>query len=65
MSRLFSIHQMAEIEINEAADFYDFESPGPGRRPTVPCKALIVQEEDLDTGLPQLFGTVQKQVLFF
>jgi hypothetical protein len=28
MSRLFSIHEAAEAEINEAADFYDLESPG-------------------------------------
>ena len=31
MSRLFSIHEAAEAEINEAADFYDLESPGLGR----------------------------------
>jgi len=30
MNRLFSIHETAEIEINEAADFYDIESPGLG-----------------------------------
>lgn len=30
MSRIFSIHEIAEIEINEAADFYDLESPGLG-----------------------------------
>jgi plasmid stabilization system protein ParE len=30
MSRLFSIHEAAEAEINEAADFYDLESLGLG-----------------------------------
>jgi len=30
MSRLFSIHETAEAEINEAADFYDLEDPGLG-----------------------------------
>lgn len=30
MSRLFSIHEVAEAEINEAADFYDSKSPGLG-----------------------------------
>jgi hypothetical protein len=30
MSRLPSIHEAAEAEINEAADFYDAESPGLG-----------------------------------
>ena len=30
MSRLFSIHETAEAEVNEAADFYDIESPGLG-----------------------------------
>ena len=30
MSRSFSIHEAAEAEINEAADFYDLESPGLG-----------------------------------
>ena len=30
MSIIFSIHEAAEAEINEAADFYDLESPGLG-----------------------------------
>lgn len=30
MSRRFSIHETAEAEINEAADFYDLEDPGLG-----------------------------------
>ena len=30
MRRLLSIHEAAEAEINEAADFYDIESPGLG-----------------------------------
>jgi toxin ParE1/3/4 len=30
MRRSLSIHEAAEIEINEAADFYDLESPGLG-----------------------------------
>ncbi len=30
MSGIFSIHEAAEVEINEAADFYDIESPGLG-----------------------------------
>jgi hypothetical protein len=30
MSQLPSIHEAAEAEINEAADFYDAESPGLG-----------------------------------
>lgn len=30
MSRLFTIHETAEAEINEAADFYDHENPGLG-----------------------------------
>jgi plasmid stabilization system protein ParE len=30
MSCLFSIHETAEAELNEAADFYDLEHPGLG-----------------------------------
>ena len=30
MSQPFSIHETAEVEINEAADFYDLEDPGLG-----------------------------------
>jgi plasmid stabilization system protein ParE len=30
MSRVFTIHETAEAEINEAADFYDLENPGLG-----------------------------------
>ncbi len=30
MSRRFSIHEAAEAEVNEAADFYDLADPGLG-----------------------------------
>lgn len=30
MRRKFTIHETAEVEINEAADFYDLKSPGLG-----------------------------------
>ena len=30
MTPVFTIHEAAEAEINEAADFYDIESPGLG-----------------------------------
>lgn len=30
MTLVFKIHEAAEVEINEAADFYDIESPGLG-----------------------------------
>lgn len=30
MTRSISVHEAAELEINEAADFYDLESPGLG-----------------------------------
>ena len=30
MTPTISIHEIAEAEINEAADFYDLESPGLG-----------------------------------
>ena len=30
MSKIFSIHETAEVEINEAADYYDLESFGLG-----------------------------------
>jgi len=30
MSRQFTIHEMAEVEVNEAADFYDLENSGLG-----------------------------------
>jgi len=30
MSRLLSIHEAAEVEINEVADFYDLVNPGLG-----------------------------------
>jgi hypothetical protein len=32
MSRLLVIHEAAEAEINEAADFYDIRSPGLGNQ---------------------------------
>ena len=30
MSRTLGFHEAAEVELNEAADFYDIESPGLG-----------------------------------
>jgi hypothetical protein len=53
MSGFSSIHEVAESEINEVADFYDLESPGlgklnqypasrPGRAPLIPYPGFRV-----------------------
>jgi toxin ParE1/3/4 len=64
MSSLFSIHEAAESEINEAADFYDIESPGLGAVFIDEVQRGIERISRFPEAAPLIEGRVRRQALF-
>ena len=63
MSRLFSIHETAEVEINEAADFYDLEDPGLGSVFIDEVQRAIERISQFPDAAPLVRGRVRKKPL--
>jgi toxin ParE1/3/4 len=63
MSRLFSIHEAAEVELNEAADFYDLESPGLGSVFIDEIQRIIESISQFPEAAPLIRGRVRKKLL--
>jgi toxin ParE1/3/4 len=63
MNRLFSIHETAEIEINEAADFYDLESPGLGNVFVDEVQRAVEIISQFPDAAPLIRGSVRKKLL--
>lgn len=63
MSRLFSIHETAEAEINEAADFYDLENPGLGGMFIDEIERTIKVIAKLPEVAPVVRGGLRKKLL--
>ena len=63
MTRLFSIHEVAESEINEAADFYDLESPGLGSVFIEEVERAIESITHFPDAAPFIRGRVRKKTL--
>lgn len=63
MTRLFSIHEVAESEINEAADFYDLESPGLGSVFIEEVERAIENITQFPDAAPSIRGRVKKKAL--
>jgi plasmid stabilization system protein ParE len=61
MSRLLSIHEVAEAEINEAADFYDIESPGLGSVFIDEIQRAIGSISESPDAAPLVRGRVRKR----
>ena len=61
MSRLLSIHEAAEAEINEAADFYDIESSGLGSVFIDEIQRAIVNISEFPEAAPLIRGRVRKR----
>jgi len=64
MSRLFSVHEAAEAEINKAADFYDIESPGLGSVFIDEIQRAIERIGEFPEAAPLIRGRVRKKALF-
>jgi plasmid stabilization system protein ParE len=60
MSRLFSIHEAAETEITEAADFYDLEIPGLGGVFIEEIQRAIESISQFPEAAPFIRGRVRK-----
>ena len=63
MSRLLSIHENAELEINDAADFYDMASPGLGTVFINEIHKAIQYIDMFPEAAPILPGHVRKRTL--
>jgi len=63
LRRLLSIHEAAEAEINEAADFYDIESPGLGSVFIDEIQRAIKNIVDFPDAAPLLRGRVRKRIM--
>ena len=63
MSRLFSIHEAAEAEINEAADFYDLVDPGLGVVFVDEVQRAIESISEFPDAAPLVRGRVRKNPL--
>jgi plasmid stabilization system protein ParE len=63
MSPTLSIHEVAEAEINEAADFYDLESPGLGGVFLDEIQRAFQSIVDFPDAAPLIRGWVRKRVV--
>ena len=63
MSPTLSVHETAEAEINEAADFYDIESPGLGSVFIDEIQRAIKNIVDFPDAAPLLRGRVRKRIM--
>jgi plasmid stabilization system protein ParE len=63
MSRLFSFHESAEAEVNEAADFYDLEDPGLGNVFLDEVERAIEAIAQYPEAAPLIRGGVRKKSL--
>jgi toxin ParE1/3/4 len=63
MSRLVLIHDLAEAEINEAADFYDLESPGLGSAFISEIERSIRSISEFPEAAPIVQGRIRKRIV--
>lgn len=63
MSRSLVIHEAAEAEINEAADFYDAQSPGLGNAFISEIDRTIRSISEFPRAAPVVRGHVRKRVI--
>ena len=63
MTPTISIHEIAETEINEAADFYDLESPGLGNAFIDEIQRAIQSIVEFPAAAPLVRGRVRKRIV--
>jgi plasmid stabilization system protein ParE len=63
MSRAVSFHPAAEDELNEAADFYDLESPGLGAAFINDIQKAIEDISQFPEAAPLIRGRVRRRLL--
>ena len=63
MTATISIHEIAEAEINEAADFYDLESPGLGNAFIDEIQRALQRTVEFPTAAPLVGGRVRQRIV--
>jgi hypothetical protein len=56
----FSVHNSAELELNEAADFYDIENPGLGRALIDEFEGAVATIREHPETAPIVLGNVRR-----
>ncbi len=64
MNRQIDIHEMAEIEIEEAADFYDMQSPGLGTAFIDEFQLSLARISEFPHAAPLIQGRIRKRFLY-
>jgi len=63
MSRFLSIHEAAEMELNEAADFYDLEVPGLGDVFLDEVQRVLEHIGSFPEAAPVIEGRIRRKLL--
>ena len=63
MTPTISIHEIAESEINEAADFYDLESPGLGNVFIDEIQRALQRIVEFPAAAPLVRGRVRQRIV--
>lgn len=63
MTPTISIHEIAEAEINEAADFYDLESPGLGNVFIDEIQRALQSVVEFPAAAPLVRGRVRQRIV--
>ena len=63
MTPTISIHEIAEAEINEAADFYDLESPGLGNAFIDGIQRALQRIVEFPAAAPLVCGRVRQRIV--
>jgi toxin ParE1/3/4 len=63
MTKRVSLHELAELELNDAADFYDSKQPGLGRSFILDVQQSVVQIREHPESANVVRGSARRKIL--
>ena len=63
MTRQVSLHELAELELNDAADFYESKQPGLGRSFILEAQQAVLQIRDNPEAASVVKGTARRKIM--
>ena len=63
MTKRVSLHELAELELNDAADFYDSKQPGLGRSFILEVQQAVLRIKEHPESANVLKGNARRKVL--
>jgi plasmid stabilization system protein ParE len=64
MTRRVSLHELAELELNDAADFYDSKQPGLSRSFILAVQQAVLQIKEYPESANVVRGNARRKVLW-